>query len=69
MTAEILGERVSYKIGAPGRHLVENSLAVLAAAKLVGADLSRAMIALQRSSSRKAAASAIRSRSPAAPRS
>ena len=29
----------SYKIGAPGRHLVINSLAVLAAVELVGADL------------------------------
>lgn len=48
VTAEILGEMVTYKIGAPGKHLVDNSLAVLAAAKLVGADLSRAMIALQR---------------------
>ncbi|BBE74502.1 UDP-N-acetylmuramoyl-L-alanyl-D-glutamate-2,6-diaminopimelate ligase [Pleomorphomonas sp. SM30] len=48
VTADILGETVSYKIGAPGRHLVDNSLAVLAAVKLVGADLSRAMMALQR---------------------
>ncbi len=48
VTAEILGEHVTYKIGAPGRHLVENSLAVLAAAKIVGADLTRAMLALQK---------------------
>ena len=39
VTAEILGETVSYRIGAPGRHLVQNSLAVLAAVKLAGADL------------------------------
>jgi UDP-N-acetylmuramoyl-tripeptide--D-alanyl-D-alanine ligase len=39
VTAEILCETVSYRIGAPGRHLVQNSLAVLAAAKLAGADL------------------------------
>jgi UDP-N-acetylmuramoyl-tripeptide--D-alanyl-D-alanine ligase len=44
--AEILGRAVTYKIGAPGRHLVMNSLAVLAAASLVGADLARAAIAL-----------------------
>jgi UDP-N-acetylmuramoyl-tripeptide--D-alanyl-D-alanine ligase len=44
--ADILGERVTYKIGAPGRHLVINSLAVLAATRLVGADLACAAIAL-----------------------
>jgi UDP-N-acetylmuramoyl-tripeptide--D-alanyl-D-alanine ligase len=44
--AEILGKPVTYKIGAPGRHLVMNSLAVLTAASLVGADLARAAIAL-----------------------
>ncbi|WP_075217157.1 UDP-N-acetylmuramoylalanyl-D-glutamyl-2,6-diaminopimelate--D-alanyl-D-alanine ligase [Mongoliimonas terrestris] len=48
VTADILGEEITYKIGAPGRHLVDNSLAVLAAAKLVGADLVRAGLALQR---------------------
>jgi UDP-N-acetylmuramoyl-tripeptide--D-alanyl-D-alanine ligase len=37
--ADILGARVAYTIGTPGRHQVLNSLAVLAAAKLVGADL------------------------------
>jgi UDP-N-acetylmuramoyl-tripeptide--D-alanyl-D-alanine ligase len=44
--AEILGARFSYKIGAPGRHLVINSLAVLAAAELVGADIALAALAL-----------------------
>jgi UDP-N-acetylmuramoyl-tripeptide--D-alanyl-D-alanine ligase len=44
--AEILGTRFSYKIGAAGRHLVINSLAVLAAAELVGADLALAALAL-----------------------
>jgi UDP-N-acetylmuramoyl-tripeptide--D-alanyl-D-alanine ligase len=44
--AEILGTRFSYKIGAPGRHIVINSLAVLAAAELVGADLALAALAL-----------------------
>jgi UDP-N-acetylmuramoyl-tripeptide--D-alanyl-D-alanine ligase len=39
VAAEILGEPIRYRIGAPGRHLVQNSLAVLAAAKLAGADL------------------------------
>jgi UDP-N-acetylmuramoyl-tripeptide--D-alanyl-D-alanine ligase len=44
--AEILGTRFSYKIGAPGRHLVINSLAVLAAAELAGADIALAALAL-----------------------
>jgi UDP-N-acetylmuramoyl-tripeptide--D-alanyl-D-alanine ligase len=44
--ANILGEEVAYKLGAPGRHLVLNSLAVLAAAKLAKADLAMAALAL-----------------------
>ena len=44
--AEILGTRFSYKVGAPGKHIVINSLAVLAAAELVGADLALAALAL-----------------------
>jgi UDP-N-acetylmuramoyl-tripeptide--D-alanyl-D-alanine ligase len=44
--ARILGQTVTYKVGAPGRHLVLNSLAVLAAASLVGADLALAALAL-----------------------
>src|SRR5262245_40565442 len=44
--ADIFGHRVAYKIGAPGKHLVVNSLAVLAAAHLVGADLALAALAL-----------------------
>jgi len=44
--AEIFGTQFSYKIGAPGRHLIINSLAVLAATELVGADLALAALAL-----------------------
>src|SRR5580700_1533993 len=44
--ADILGTELTYKIGAPGRHLVHNSLAVLAAAVLVGADLALTALAL-----------------------
>jgi len=44
----ILGQTVTYKLGAPGRHLVLNSLAVLAAASLVGADLALAALALNK---------------------
>jgi UDP-N-acetylmuramoyl-tripeptide--D-alanyl-D-alanine ligase len=44
--ARILGTDVTYKLGAPGKHLVLNSLAVLAAVSLVGADLALAALAL-----------------------
>ena len=44
--ARILGDDVTYKLGAPGRHLILNSLAVLAAVKLAGADLALAALAL-----------------------
>ncbi len=37
--AAIAGIKISYRIGAPGRHLVMNSLGVLAALECVGADL------------------------------
>jgi UDP-N-acetylmuramoyl-tripeptide--D-alanyl-D-alanine ligase len=42
----ICGSDVTYKLGAPGRHLVFNSLAVLTAASLLDADLALAALAL-----------------------
>ena len=44
--ARIGAEMVKGRIGAPGRHLVQNALAVLAAAHLAGADLGHAARAL-----------------------
>jgi UDP-N-acetylmuramoyl-tripeptide--D-alanyl-D-alanine ligase len=44
--ARILGQDVTYKLGAPGLHQVLNSLAVLGAAALAGADLAVAALAL-----------------------
>jgi UDP-N-acetylmuramoyl-tripeptide--D-alanyl-D-alanine ligase len=44
--ADILGAEVTYKVGTPGRHVVMNSLAVLAAATLAGADLAVCALAL-----------------------
>ena len=44
--AQILGHDVTYKLGAPGRHVVDNSLGVLAAAHLLGADLALSALAL-----------------------
>ncbi len=40
--ADILGETINYRVGSPGIHLVQNSLAVLAAVKLAGADVKAA---------------------------
>jgi UDP-N-acetylmuramoyl-tripeptide--D-alanyl-D-alanine ligase len=45
--ARILGADVAYKLGAPGRHVVMNSLAVLTAVALAGVDLALAALALQ----------------------
>src|SRR5262249_18761529 len=44
--ANILGHDVTYKLGMPGHHMAVNSLAVLAAASLAGADLARGALAL-----------------------
>jgi UDP-N-acetylmuramoyl-tripeptide--D-alanyl-D-alanine ligase len=44
--ASILGQDVTYKLGAPGKHIILNSLGVLAAVALVGADLALAALAL-----------------------
>ncbi len=46
VAARILGAEVTYKLGAPGRHVVANSLAVLSAAAIAGADLALAALAL-----------------------
>ena len=46
--ALLFGQHVTYKLGAPGRHLVQNSLAVLAAAHVLGADLARILPAFAR---------------------
>jgi len=44
--ARVLGEPVMYRLGAPGRHVVMNSLSVLAAIKAVGGDLALGALAL-----------------------
>ncbi len=44
--ADILGERVLFKLNTAGRHQAINALAVLAAAKLAGADLARCALGL-----------------------
>ena len=53
ITARIGKEDAIVKIGAPGRHLVQNALAVIGAAQLVGADLAKATHALARISAEK----------------
>ncbi len=44
--ARIVGREITFRLGAPGRHLAENALAVLLAAHAVGADLDVAATAL-----------------------
>lgn len=46
--ADVMGTPVTFKVGIPGRHIVQNMLAVLAAAKLLGADLALCALALSR---------------------
>ncbi|MDF1609573.1 UDP-N-acetylmuramoylalanyl-D-glutamyl-2,6-diaminopimelate--D-alanyl-D-alanine ligase [Hoeflea sp. YIM 152468] len=46
ITARIGEEEVAVKIGAPGRHQVQNALAVIGAVHLVGANLAKAIHAL-----------------------
>ncbi|UCI34104.1 UDP-N-acetylmuramoylalanyl-D-glutamyl-2,6-diaminopimelate--D-alanyl-D-alanine ligase [Mesorhizobium sp. B4-1-4] len=46
IAARIGGREVTARIGAPGRHMVQNVLAVLGAAHLVGADLDKVASAL-----------------------
>ncbi len=44
--AVVLGKPVTYRLGSPGKHIVLNSLAVLAAVEALGADLALAALAL-----------------------
>jgi len=46
IASNVMGEDVTFKLGVPGAHMAMNSLAVLAAVKLAGADLARACMAL-----------------------
>lgn len=46
LKATVLGAPLTVKIGAPGRHIAVNALAVLSAASLLGADLAHAALAL-----------------------
>ena len=64
VTADVMGESVIYKLGVPGEHMAVNSLAVLAAAKLCGADLARAALAL--AASQPAKGRGVRERLPIA---
>ncbi|MFN3764792.1 MAG: UDP-N-acetylmuramoylalanyl-D-glutamyl-2,6-diaminopimelate--D-alanyl-D-alanine ligase [Aliihoeflea sp.] len=45
-TAQMAGEELVAKIGAPGRHMVQNAVAVLAASYLAGADMAKVAHAL-----------------------
>jgi UDP-N-acetylmuramoyl-tripeptide--D-alanyl-D-alanine ligase len=47
VSAEVFGIPVTYRLGAPGRHLALNSLAVLGAVHVLGGDLAMASLAMQ----------------------
>lgn len=44
--ASVFGQLVTYRLGSPGRHVVLNSLGILAAVKALGADLALAALSL-----------------------
>ncbi|MCM0019875.1 MAG: UDP-N-acetylmuramoyl-tripeptide--D-alanyl-D-alanine ligase [Tagaea sp.] len=46
VTAEILGKRIVYRVGAPGAHWASNSLAIVLSAHALGADFAQAAAAL-----------------------
>ncbi|WP_349361400.1 UDP-N-acetylmuramoylalanyl-D-glutamyl-2,6-diaminopimelate--D-alanyl-D-alanine ligase [Stappia sp.] len=46
ISGHVFDREITYKVGAPGRHLVTNSLAVLAAVVELGGDLARGALAL-----------------------
>ncbi|MDD9909163.1 MAG: UDP-N-acetylmuramoylalanyl-D-glutamyl-2,6-diaminopimelate--D-alanyl-D-alanine ligase [Ahrensia sp.] len=46
LTATVLGHDMVVKIGAPGRHIAQNVMAVLASCELAGADLAKAGLAM-----------------------
>ncbi|WP_419815446.1 UDP-N-acetylmuramoyl-tripeptide--D-alanyl-D-alanine ligase [Glacieibacterium sp.] len=46
VTADVMGERLLFKIGQPGKHWLNNALGVLAAVRAVGGDLALAGLAL-----------------------
>ncbi|MBV1701348.1 MAG: UDP-N-acetylmuramoylalanyl-D-glutamyl-2,6-diaminopimelate--D-alanyl-D-alanine ligase [Hyphomicrobiales bacterium] len=45
--ASVLGKSIKYRLGAPGQHFAENSLAILLAARLMGLELELAAKALE----------------------
>ncbi len=46
LMARVFGEEIAAKISVPGRHIVQNVLAVLAVAKIAGADMTKSVLAL-----------------------
>ncbi|HYD18980.1 MAG TPA: UDP-N-acetylmuramoylalanyl-D-glutamyl-2,6-diaminopimelate--D-alanyl-D-alanine ligase [Patescibacteria group bacterium] len=47
VTADVLGERVKYRVGIPGKHIVMNSLGALTIVKAAGGNLQKAVEALK----------------------
>ncbi len=53
MAVKIAGQDAAIKVGMPGRHIVQNMLAVLGAAHLVGADMAKVALAMATLSAEK----------------
>lgn len=49
VSADILGEKIKYKLNIPGKHIAMNSLSALSAVKAAGGDLTAAIEALKKS--------------------
>lgn len=46
ISANVLGQAVAFRLGAPGQHLIANSMAILGVVHLLGADMTKAVLAL-----------------------
>ncbi len=46
LTANVFGEKITFKVGIPGEHALQNALLILAAVKVLGGDLALAGITL-----------------------
>ena len=67
VNALLAGEPVTYRLSAPGRHLVQNSLAVLAVAHALGVDAARVLIGLGHFAAPKGRGERIRLSHPSGP--
>ena len=67
VSASICGTPITYKLGVPGKHIVMNSLAMLACVKSLDADLAKAALALAQLEAPKGRGERIRVEAPGRP--